>query len=162
MPVPAVIATAAQEYGQNNRFLEGLVKDLAPEEWLRRPDDKSNHITWIVGHVIWARKAVLSRLGTEWSQPWLGLYARGGKVDSDDAYPSGETLMEAWKEVGGVLANALENVSEEVLAEPSKQGPPSADGKQSGVVNFLAWHETYHVGQISYLRGWMGHAGLMG
>jgi hypothetical protein len=90
------------------------------------------------------------------------LYARGGKVDSDDAYPSGETLMEAWKEVGGVLANALENVSEEVLAEPSKQGPPSADGKQSGVVNFLAWHETYHVGQISYLRGWMGHAGLMG
>ena len=32
----------------------------------------------------------------------------------------------------------------------------------SGVVNFLAIHETYHVGQASYLRGWLRHKGLIG
>jgi hypothetical protein len=26
----------------------------------------------------------------------------------------------------------------------------------------MAIHETYHVGQASYLRGWLGHKGLMG
>ena len=26
-------------------------------------------------------------------------------------------------------------------------GPPSADGKLTGIVNFMALHETYHVGQ---------------
>jgi hypothetical protein len=42
------------------------------------------------------------------------------------------------------------------------KGPPSSDGKESGIVDFLAIHETYHIGQASYLRGWLGHKGLMG
>jgi uncharacterized damage-inducible protein DinB len=161
MSVPAVIAYAAENYRFNSDFLVKMVQDLTPEEWLSRPNEKSNHIAWIVGHVIWARKAVLSRLGTEWSQPWLSLFARGGKCD-DTAYPSPDALMDAWREVSGVLAGALDSAREDVLSQPSTQGPPSADGKASGVVNFLAIHETYHVGQASYLRGWLGHKGLMG
>ena len=162
MPVPTVIATAAENYRFNSDFLTKMVSDLAPEEWLRRPDEKLNHIAWIVGHVIWARKAVLGRLGTEWSQPWLSSFARGVKCNDVATFPSPDTLMEGWREVSGVLATALDGASEEVLSQPSAQGPPSADGKISGVVDFLAIHETYHVGQASYLRSWMGHKGLMG
>jgi uncharacterized damage-inducible protein DinB len=163
MPVPAVIATAASEYSFNNGFLDKMVSDLAPEDWLRRPQDSSNHVAWIVGHMVWARKQLLRRLGTDWSAPWLGLFARGEKLDSSAAYPSSDALLAAWRDVGAVLANTLENVSEESLAKPAAQpGPPSADGKESGVVSFLAWHETYHLGQISCLRGWLGHKGIMG
>jgi len=162
MPVPTVIATAAENYRFNSDFLTKMVSDLSPEEWLRRPDEKLNHIAWIVGHVIWARKAVLGRLGTEWSQPWLSSFARGVKCNDVATFPSPDTLMEGWREVSGVLATALDGASEEVLSQPSTQGPPSADGKISGVVNFLAIHETYHVGQASYLRSWMGRKGLMG
>jgi hypothetical protein len=161
MPVPAVIAAAAENYRFNSDFMAKMVGDLSQEEWLRRPNEKANHIAWIVGHSIWARKAVLDRLGTEWSLPWLGLFARGVKCD-DAALPSSDAFIEAWKEVSGVLAGALDSASEEILAKASTQGPPSADGKISGVVNFLAIHETYHIGQASYLRAWMGHKGLMG
>jgi DinB superfamily len=101
-------------------------------------------------------------LGTEWSLPWLGLFARGAKLDDSAAHPSPDTLMDAWREVSGVLAGALENASEDLLSQPSTQGPPSADGKVSGVVRFLAYHETYHVGQAAYLRCWLGHKGMMG
>jgi uncharacterized damage-inducible protein DinB len=163
MPVPAAIVTASQQYGFNNGFLVKMVEDLAPEEWLRRPDDKTNHIAWIVGHVVWTRKMLLKRLGTEWSQPWLDLFKRGVKIDETAAFPSPETLLEGWKEVGNALAQAFENVSDEFLAQPASQpGPPSSDGKESGIVSFLAWHETYHIGQASYLRCWLGHKGLMG
>jgi uncharacterized damage-inducible protein DinB len=162
MPVPAVIATAAENYRFNSDFLTRTVEDLSPEEWLRRPDEKLNHIAWIVGHVIWARKAVLSRLGTEWSQPWLSSFARGVKCNDVATFPSPDTLKAAWHEVSGVLATALDGASEDALSQASTQGPPSADGKISGVINFLAIHETYHVGQASYLRSWMGHKGLMG
>jgi len=48
------------------------------------------------------------------------------------------------------------------LATPVTQGPPSADGKLSGVVNFMAFHETYHVGQLAYVRSLLGHTGAMG
>jgi len=162
MPVPAVIATAAHNYGFNSDFLVKMVSDLSPEEWLRRPDEKCNHIAWIVGHVVWTRKALLGRLGTEWSQPWLGMFARGTKCEDGAAYPSPDALLDAWREVSGVLAGTLDTVSEEALAQPATSGPPSTDGKESGIVDFLAIHETYHIGQASYLRGWLGHKGLMG
>jgi hypothetical protein len=162
MSVPAVIVTAAENYRFNSGFLTKMVGDLTPEEWLRRPDERSNHIAWIVGHVVWSRKQLLVRLGTEWSLPWLGSFARGGKCEDAAAYPSSDALLDGWREVSEVLAGALENASEEALAQPATNGPPSADGKISGIVNFLAIHETYHVGQASYLRGWLGHKGLMG
>jgi uncharacterized damage-inducible protein DinB len=162
MPVPSVIAAAAKNYHMNTDMLAKMVDDLSPEEWLRHPDGASNHVAWIVGHVVWTRERLLSRIGTEWSRPWLDLFGRGAKCGDDVAYPSKDELLEAWRESSTVLDDALENVTDEYLAEPSVQGPPSADGKQSGVVNFLAIHETYHLGQISYLRGWLGHKGFMG
>jgi len=162
VPVPAVIAAAAENYRFNSDSLLKMVSDLSPEEWLSRPNEKSNHIAWIVGHVIWTRKQLLARLGSEWSQPWLGSFARGVKCGEGAPYPSSDCLLDAWREVSGILSSALGSVSEDALSQPSKNGPPSADGKVSGVINFLAIHETYHVGQASYLRGWLGHKGLMG
>ncbi len=71
--------------------------------------------------------------------------------------------MEAWDETCGRLNTALEAASEELLDTPAPQpGPPSADGKLSGTVNFMALHETYHVGQVAYVRSCLGHAGVMG
>src|SRR5579871_1795235 len=162
MPVPAVIAAAAENYRFNSGFLVKTVSDLTPEEWSNRPEGRGNHIAWIVGHVTSTRSGLLRRLGVEWSQPWLALFGRGTKVDPATEYPSPDVLLNAWREVSDVLAGVLENTSEDSLAQPSAQGPPSADGKVSGVVNFLAMHETYHVGQAAYLRCWMGHKGPMG
>jgi uncharacterized damage-inducible protein DinB len=163
MPVAASVAQAAENYRFNEGFVLNTVKDLSPEEWLKRPTASTNHVAWIVGHVIWSRKMVLARLGSQWSAPWLGLFARGEKVDDTAAYPSPDTMMDAWREVSGVLTAALENASDEALAAAAGQpGPPSADGKLSGVIRFMAWHETYHVGQIGYVRIMLGHKGLMG
>ncbi len=163
MPIPASIAYAADDYRFNDQFLTKAVNDLPAEDWLKRPNGTSNHIAWIVGHVIWARKAVLGRLGTEWSAPWLGLYSRGAKLDEAAAYPSSEALMDAWKEVGAALSAALENASDEMVGKPAAPpSPPTTDGNVSGVIRFLAYHESYHVGQVAYLRTWLGHKGIMG
>lgn len=162
MAVPAVIEAAAQNYRFNDKFLVDTVKDLSAEEWRRRPSDGVNHMAWIVGHVVWTRSMLLKRLGEEWSAPWLGQFARGVKPGDAAGGPTPEELLKGWEDVSAVLASALEVASEEALAKPAGQGPPSADGKVSGIVNFLAIHETYHIGQASYLRAWMGHKGLMG
>lgn len=162
MPIPAVIEGAAQSYRYNDKFLVDSVQGPSVEEWHRRPSECTNHMAWLVGHLVWARKSVLARLGAEWTAPWLGLYARGAKVDPSAACPSPADLLSAWSEVSTLLGKALENASEEGLSQPVTQGPPSADGKVSGVINFLAYHETYHVGQMAYLRCWLGHKGVMG
>ena len=163
MPIPAVIASTAENYRFNSKFLAQTVSDLSPEEWLRRPNENLNHIAWIVGHMAFCRGRVLHYMGTEWSQPGLSdLFNRGARLQPDSAYPSPESLLNTWSETGRAMAAAFENVSEELLAQPATQGPPSLDGKISGIVGFMAIHETYHLGQISYLRAWLGHKGLMG
>ena len=162
MPVPAVVAAAAENYRFNSEFLNNSVKDLSAEEWFKRPRANLNHIAWIVGHVTWARQLLLQRLGAEWAQPGLDVFARGVKLQEDSVYPSREALLKALEDSQAALAGALDRVPVELLAREAGQGPPSADGKVSGVVNFLAVHETYHVGQAAYLRGWLGHPALMG
>ncbi len=163
MPVPAVIATAAENYRFNSGFLTKMVSDISHEEWLRHPDGQCNHIAWIVGHVIWTRKQLLGRLGTEWSQPWLGLFARGVKCDDGDAYPSPATRCSR----PGAKSPAYWTprsipFRRRYWRSPQQTARQAPTAKYSGIVNFLAIHETYHVGQASYLRGWLGHKGLMG
>ncbi len=65
MPVPAIIANSLENYRFNTGLLVRTVSDLAPEEWLRRPEGKGNHIAWIVGHLVWTRGRLLKRLGVE-------------------------------------------------------------------------------------------------
>jgi uncharacterized damage-inducible protein DinB len=162
MPVPAVIAGAEENYRFNSRFLKQTVSDLAPEEWLKRPGANMNHLAWIVGHMALGRSRVLHFMGAEWAQPALEIFGRGKKLLEDSAYPSPGSLLGTWSEAGHAMAAAFENASEDYLCRPAPEGPPSLDGKISGIVNFMAIHETYHLGQASYLRSWLGHKGLMG
>jgi uncharacterized damage-inducible protein DinB len=162
MPVSSRIALAAQNFSQNASFLKQTTRDLSEEEWLRRPCEHTNHMLWIVGHVAWARTKLLAQLGTTWTTPWMTLYARGTKCIDLPECPSPKDALRAWEETCIRLTAAMEAASEELLDTPATQGPPSADGKLSGIVHFLAFHETYHVGQAAYVRSWLGHPGVMG
>jgi len=157
------LAVASQNYNTNAGFLKQALAGLNDADWLTRPNDHSNNILWIVGHLVWSRSMVLARLSDKWSKPWMQLYARGAKcVESPDA-PSPTEMMETWEESCTRLNAALATASDEVLDTPAPQpGPPSADGMLCGTVNFMALHETYHVGQAAYVRSWLGKPGVMG
>jgi hypothetical protein len=157
------LTVASQNFNTNASFLKQGLAGLNDADWLTRPNDHSNHILWIVGHLAWSRSMVLGRLGDKWTKPWMCLYARGAKcVESQDA-PTPAEMMEAWEESCSRLHAALEAASDDMLDAPAPQpGPPSADGRLCGTVNFMALHETYHVGQAAYVRSWLGKPGVMG
>jgi uncharacterized damage-inducible protein DinB len=163
MPISSRIALAAHSFNQNASFLKQATIGLTDDEWLRRPSDHSNHLLWIVCHIAWSRTMLLARLEHAWTQPWMQLYARGAKcIDSPDC-PTPTAAIDAWNETCSRLNAALETASEELLDRPAPTpGPPSVDGKISGTVNFMAYHETYHIGQAAYVRSWLGHPGAMG
>jgi len=163
MPTSPRLTVAQQSFNLNSSFLKQGLAGLSDEDWCQRPNDHSNNLLWIVGHLAWSRSMILARLGAKWGLPWMPLYARGTKcVDTPDA-PSPHAVMEAWDETCARLNAALEAATEEMLDMPAPQpGPPSADGKVSGTINFMALHETYHVGQAAYVRSWLGKPGVMG
>jgi uncharacterized damage-inducible protein DinB len=162
MPVASQITNAAVSYRQNAQILERSIAGLSAAEWRNRPNDHSNALLWIVGHIVWARSRSLQFLGSTWTRPWLPLFARGAKLVDQPEYPSPDEIVLAWKHVAACLTAALEAADEEKLSAPAPEKSPSFDGKIGGLVSFFAFHETYHVGQVAYLRCWLGHDPVLG
>jgi uncharacterized damage-inducible protein DinB len=156
------LVTAAQIYQRNESMLAKGIEGLTAEQWQTRPCESSNSALWILGHLVWARSRALKLLGVEWTLPWLSLFGRGAKLVDAAQYPSSEEVLVAWQELAAVFPPALEAASAAAMAAPAPEPSPSFDGTIGGMVSFLAMHETYHVGQVVYLRRLVGHERVVG
>jgi len=146
----------------NTDIINKAIGDVAPEDWFRQPGEDSNHLLWLMGHLIVHRGRTLNFLGTDWDVAWRSLFARGAERIDDAEYPSVDEMRNAWSQVSADLAAALRNKPAEELAQAAPAGVPSFDGKLGGTVAFFAFHDTYHTGQVSYLRKWLGYGQTIG
>lgn len=156
------VATIGNMFRTNNSLFERATKDIAEEHWLKRPGDESNPLLWIAGHVVVSRASALKIAGGHWSAPWEKLFARGAKLPAVDEYPSPAEIQRAWQEVSEKLAAALPRASSEALAKEVPQGQPSLDGTVGGTIGFLCLHETYHMGQLGFVRKCLGYGQTVG
>jgi uncharacterized damage-inducible protein DinB len=146
----------------NTGLVKKATEDIHPDHWYLKPGDASNHLMWVTGHLIGSRGGVLKALGSEWSTPWGPLFARGAAHVPPEQYPRVDEIRNAWNDVSARISAALADAPAELLAKPAPDGRRSFDGKVGGVVAFLAYHETYHTGQVSYLRTWLGYGQTVG
>ena len=146
----------------NTDIVKKAIEGISVEHWFLTPGDDSNHLMWVAGHLVVHRGAVLKSLGTEWAVPWSSLFMRGETLAAPNQYPAVQEIRSTWDDVSAKLLVSFADASADVLAKPAPKGWPSFDGKISGLVAFLAYHETYHVGQVAYLRKWLGYGQSVG
>ena len=146
----------------NTDIVNKAIADVDGDHWFRKPGDDSNHLTWVLGHLIVHRGHTLKMLGVDWDNAWVELFARGSERVADAQYPSVDEMRNAWQDVSARLSEALKTPPEDVMTKEAPKGPPSFDGKLSGTVAFFAFHDTYHVGQVSFLRKWLGYGQAVG
>jgi len=146
----------------NTDIIKKAIEGIAPEKWFLKPGNDSNHLMWIAGHLVVSRGAALKSLGGEWVVPWSSLYTRGAKLEAPEQYPEIEVIRNGWDDVSAKLLTVLPHATADLLERPAPKGPPSFDGKIRGLVAFLAFHETYHVGQVTYLKKWLGYGQSVG
>jgi uncharacterized damage-inducible protein DinB len=145
----------------NTDIVNKTIAAVDPEHWFKKPGDDSNHLTWMLGHLIVHRGHTLKALGVDYDNTWAELFARGAERTADSNYPSVEEIRNAWQRVSEELNAALKNPSADVLSQPVPKGL-TFDGKVSGSVAVLAFHDTYHVGQVSFLKKWLGFGQSVG
>jgi uncharacterized damage-inducible protein DinB len=116
----------------------------------------------VLGHLIVHRGHTLKILGVDWNNTWAEMFARGQARLADTEYPSLDDMRSAWQDVSEKLSAALKSPTEGVMTLDAPKGPPSFDGKVSGSVAFMAFHDTYHAGQVSFLRKWLGYGQTVG
>ena len=162
MPAATELITASLIFKRNQELLAKGMDGLTAEQWNVRPQDTGNSALWLLGHIVWARSRALKLVGFTWTKPWLELFARGSKPAEMPQYPAVGELLDAWQDLCSTFPATLEEIRHDALAAPVQQPSPSFDGTVGGMVSFLAMHESYHVGQLVYVRRMLGGDGVVG
>jgi hypothetical protein len=142
-------------YDSNTWLLNRLVVDVSHAESLQSPHAKINCMNWIVGHILAGRHEALELLGSPsfWVEEQLSLYRSGSASLTDQQSALAfDVLVDELQGSQALIAAALEAIPEDqlqVVVETRRGEKPiwkHVDG--------LAWHETFHVGQVDILRAY--------
>lgn len=138
-----------QQLETNFMLVNKNITDITHEDSLRFPQDASNPMNWILGHLVFSRNILLCMLGERPLWDNFTAYDRGYNAkDTKDQFKNFEQLQllfgESQKRLSRVLGD-FDTLPEDVQKD----------------VSILALHEIYHCGQLGYMRRLLGKEGVI-
>lgn len=149
-------------FANNDGLAERSFLGVKPEDLWKQPTPQTNSMLWIYAHMVATRARLLSIFGEAYDPGWGDVFGRGAELQDVSKYPTRERINEVAREVSARLFAGLAAVTDADLSrEPRGPRPPSAVtvGDQ---LAFLALHDSYHVGQLAYVRKALGLPGVVG
>ena len=150
-----LLAIAEQFRVSTNLFVKAL-DGLDREALLSRVGPRSNPPIWIAGHLAQSRVRIINILGGQTPQPWTGMFDTGSVIGDLARYPEARVIVDRWNALSEELMDRLEGVTPEQLGGPPPPRVASPDGTLRGALALLAFHDGYHVGQLGFVRKWLG------
>lgn len=143
-------------FARNLGTLERNLEGLEPEDFLVRIGEDGTHLNWLIGHTLLSRQNLLVALDPALRPDDLDAmktaYVRGTKSSNAETVPT-QHLLETLRTTQATLKHALES------SDLNQPGPRK--GSLADFALFMAWHETYHVGQSGVLRRLTGKPGAI-
>jgi uncharacterized damage-inducible protein DinB len=158
----ASIASIADLYRLNGRLFEKIMGDIKDSDLAKRPLGKANSAHFIVGHLVVSRFGIAGMIGLEGRPDLKKLFGMGAKDENPSAYPPMSELMSDWKDVSEKMLKRLGEMTEAELAAAPPFEIPGVEKSVRGCINFLVFHESYHVGQLAYIARLHGGEQLFG
>ena len=157
--LPELVATAST-FSFNGKSLNGLLKDFTQEDWAVQ-DAGGHSPRWVVGHLATYRHRVLALMGLQSApEPWEECFTRGKSSADVPADLDMKLVISAFHAVQVAMADRWEALTPEGMSKPTGRKLPDGSEDVGGAIRFLAWHETYHLGQLGLLRRLAGKPGL--
>ena len=160
----AVAAPIATIFSMNDDLALRALDGLTSEEMWRTPTDRSNPMLWIAGHLVQTRAMLLRILGEPVDTGWGSMFDRGANAasrDQSDRYPSRDEIVRVMRELIPRLRARLTTLDDASLARPATMQLPGTKTVADELA-FFALHDSYHTGQLAYLRKALGYPGLAG
>jgi uncharacterized damage-inducible protein DinB len=160
----AAAAPIATIFAINDAFVLQALDGLTQEELWKAPTDQNNAMLWIAGHVVQTRAMVLQLLGEPAETGWGKVFDRGtppALVANANSYPSRSDIERVMREITPRLHAKLASLDDKYLAGPARMQVPGTQTVADELA-FFALHDSYHVGQMAYVRKGLGYPGLAG
>lgn len=140
-------------FERNLYVIKRQVAGMTHEDCLLQLPFRGNCFNWVLGHILVSRESALKYLDQEplMSENQIERYSR----DSDPILEDGpgvinlSELLEILEKSQELMENCLEELSEKDMRRLLGTKNPTPLGDR---LEFLGWHEGYHVGQMEYLR----------
>jgi uncharacterized damage-inducible protein DinB len=140
----------------NTGLLRNCIAGMTDEQARRRVGHRTNNMGYIVLHVVDARFHLAQLLGADITNPYGERFKTVRSLEEAKELPSLAELAAAWDDVSTAVMNALHRADEEDLAKSTSTRFPIGDESMLGAVVFLAQHESYHIGQLGFIRKELG------
>lgn len=132
---------------------------VSQEDSLRSVAEGGSTLNWVIGHIVASRDGMLKVLGSEttWDEQLGEKYQRGSSVPAGGEVDEISELLLDLDRSQELLEAALAGATAEQLAEPSG----IRDNSKLEWLEFLTWHDSYHVGQTAVYRRLAGLEGAL-
>jgi uncharacterized damage-inducible protein DinB len=150
------VAPLAALYDLNTDLLLNCLDGLSDAEAQRRLEAGGNSITFLAGHLTDTRHFLVARLGHTLANPLARYLADVRSIDDITEWPALDEIRSAWLAVSTHLQTVLAELTPGQLAEPNVHRFPLGDSSRLGLVAYLVQHDSYHLGQIGFIRRQLG------
>lgn len=143
-----------KHFGITYWIMEQQTAGLSHEDSVLQPAMRGNCMNWVLGHILESRERILGMLNQEtlMTEDEIIYYKRGSEpVTNGEDCVDFERLLTILHESQIRILAGLDAVTDDTLAEvidPDADKPETLDERLA----FMHWHETYHTGQLEYLR----------
>jgi hypothetical protein len=161
MRVAPSLAAVVSQLHESTRLYARALSGIAHDDLLTRPGPRSNPLVWVAGHLVQQRTRLLGAFGPPRQIPWEDLFRTGSVIGDLGLYPTTGELEAVWRSASEELLRRIETTPEERFDGPAPAWLISRDGTLRGGLTYAAFHEAYHVGQMGYLRKWLGFDPLL-
>ncbi|HVM90123.1 MAG TPA: DinB family protein [Puia sp.] len=157
------IQILAKQFALHSRLFNNVLESVQESQAAKRLGDAVNHLQWIAGHLTNTRYNYAQMLGLDKKFPYRDLYVDpaapppGNRaIDVFIEYPALDEILKCWNDYAPSFAEAISKLPHVQLETEMPFSTPIGDKTVLGFLGFLASHESYHIGQMSIIRKYLG------
>ncbi len=138
----------------NTRLFRNALDGVSDEHFAAHLNDRTNSMQWVAGHLALTRAGMAALIG---ARPDDSMQIYWQSVEPGAERPGREAIVRAWNEATERLRERLAAVTWADLARATPSQYPGPEENVRDALAFLAEHESYHVGQLGFLRKGHGY-----
>lgn len=141
----------------NTHLLKNSIEGITDEKAAIRLNENTNNIAFILLHLLGSRQYIAKIIGLNIEIPGSEKYANAKKAEDITDFPKMEEMAKAWQDASDKILSALKSMSEESLLADSLVPLPGMDKSVLNALTFFMQHDAYHLGQIAFIRKYLGY-----
>ena len=143
-----------ESFGLNNKlYLRAF--ELEQEVSKKQLKEDTNSSIWLLGHLAWAKTLCINITGKpiQTTLPeWLDIFSKNIKELNSEDFPHLAEIKKVWEDTHKEFMANLVTLDNNVLTAESPIKLPTSEPSTLAALTYMTLHESYHIGQLSYIR----------